>query len=63
MAQQSEIEVLVTDSDFKLALTNLRPSVSASEMEHYRTIQQQFVSQSVVTGKKKTGIERESKRL
>lgn len=49
MATPQEIEVLVTQDDFDLALSNLRPSVSAGEMEHYRTIQKQFKSQSVVT--------------
>ena len=42
MAKADEIEVKVGKGDFMGALEKLVPSVSADEMSHYRTVQQQF---------------------
>ncbi|KAK0228292.1 AAA-domain-containing protein [Armillaria fumosa] len=42
VASQEEINVVVTEDDFMLALNHLVPSVSEAEMRHYATIQQQF---------------------
>ncbi|KAL0947238.1 hypothetical protein HGRIS_013359 [Hohenbuehelia grisea] len=45
MASAQDIEVLVSQADFDLALHNLVPSVSQSEMDHYATVQQRFSGQ------------------
>ncbi|KAK0459470.1 AAA-domain-containing protein [Desarmillaria tabescens] len=42
VASQEEINVIVTEGDFTLALNHLVPSVSDAEMRHYANIQQQF---------------------
>lgn len=42
LATASEIEILVSQRDFEAALSELVPSVSAAEMEHYRVVQQKF---------------------
>jgi len=42
MAKPDEIEVKVGKGDFMGALEKLVPSVSADEMSHYRSVQQQF---------------------
>lgn len=42
MATPADIEVLVSQPDFELALRELKPSVSETEMEHYRQVQRQF---------------------
>ncbi|KAH8829712.1 AAA-domain-containing protein [Flagelloscypha sp. PMI_526] len=52
MASPTEIEVLVTWEDFIVALNNLRPSVSANEMQHYKTIQERFKSEGSKTSTK-----------
>ncbi|KAI0075811.1 AAA-domain-containing protein [Panus rudis PR-1116 ss-1] len=46
LAQPRDIEVLVTQSDFSDALSNLVPSVSPAEMEHYRRVQRMFSEDS-----------------
>ena len=46
MAAPEEIDVLVTKEDFDVALKNLVPSVSQSEMEHYARVQQRFSQKS-----------------
>ncbi|KAJ8515523.1 hypothetical protein ONZ45_g7081 [Pleurotus djamor] len=46
MATPSEIEVLVNKDDFDVALDNLVPSVSQSEMDHYAQVQQRFSQKS-----------------
>lgn len=46
MATPEEIDVLVTKEDFDIALKNLVPSVSQSEMEHYARVQQRFSQKS-----------------
>ncbi|GLB35223.1 putative ATPase family associated with various cellular activities (AAA) [Lyophyllum shimeji] len=42
MASAEDINVLVSQDDFDRALEDLVPSVSESEMEHYRSIQRRF---------------------
>jgi peroxin-6 len=42
LALPQDIEVLVSQRDFDMALQSLVPSVSQSEMEHYTTIQRRF---------------------
>ncbi|KAG7452765.1 AAA-domain-containing protein [Guyanagaster necrorhizus] len=42
VASQEEVNVIVTEDDFTLALNHLVPSVSEAEMRHYAIIQQQF---------------------
>jgi len=42
MASSDDIDVFVSREDFDLALNNLVPSVSQSEMEHYARIQHRF---------------------
>ncbi|KAL1730041.1 P-loop containing nucleoside triphosphate hydrolase protein [Schizophyllum commune] len=42
LASPKEIEVLVREEDFEVALRNLVPSVSQAEMEHYREVQKRF---------------------
>ncbi|KAJ7191062.1 AAA-domain-containing protein [Mycena pura] len=42
LASPDDIDVLVSQSDFDHALHNLTPSVSQSEMEHYKQVQQRF---------------------
>ncbi|KAH8108214.1 AAA-domain-containing protein [Cristinia sonorae] len=42
MAEPSDIAVLVTHEDFKIALDNLVPSVTPEEMAHYSQVQKQF---------------------
>lgn len=42
LASADDVEVLVSQRDFDTALHDLIPSVSQSEMEHYRGIQRQF---------------------
>ncbi|KAJ7771890.1 AAA-domain-containing protein [Mycena metata] len=42
LASPEDIDVLVSQSDFDLALRSLVPSVSQSEMDHYAHIQQRF---------------------
>ncbi|PFH47670.1 hypothetical protein AMATHDRAFT_67211, partial [Amanita thiersii Skay4041] len=44
MAQPHELEVIVKSVDFELALNNLIPSVSQSEMEHYASLKELFSS-------------------
>jgi peroxin-6 len=46
LASAEDIEVLVSQSDFQIALRNLVPSVSQSEMDHYAHIQQRFSRKS-----------------
>ncbi|KAJ7470448.1 P-loop containing nucleoside triphosphate hydrolase protein [Mycena latifolia] len=46
LASADDIEVLVSQRDFDLALANLVPSVSQSEMDHYAHIQKRFSRQS-----------------
>ncbi|KAG8958992.1 peroxisomal assembly protein [Tulasnella sp. 419] len=47
MATEAETDVLVSQSDFRLALQELVPSVSASEMEHYAAVQQKFAKDTI----------------
>jgi peroxin-6 len=42
LASTEDIEVLVSQQDFEKALSDLIPSVSQSEMDHYRDIQFRF---------------------
>ncbi|CAE6485565.1 unnamed protein product [Rhizoctonia solani] len=47
LATAAEIDVLVNQDDFERALSELVPSVSASELEHYREVQQKFASSTI----------------
>lgn len=47
LATPSEIEILVAQEDFQLALSELVPSVSRAEMDHYAQVQKRFSSSSV----------------
>ena len=42
LATPDEIQVLVSQRDFELALAELVPSVSQAEMDHYKTVQAKF---------------------
>jgi peroxin-6 len=42
MATPADSEVLVSQEDFELALRELKPSVSETEMQHYAEVQRQF---------------------
>jgi len=42
MATDSETDVVVVVGDFENALRELMPSVSQTEMEHYRSVQARF---------------------
>lgn len=42
MALEHDVQVLVTQRDFDLALSQLKPSVTESEMQHYADIQRLF---------------------
>ena len=44
MALERDVQVLVTQHDFDLALSQLKPSVTESEMQHYTYIQRLFSS-------------------
>jgi peroxin-6 len=44
MALERDVQVLVTQHDFDLALSQLKPSVTESEMQHYAYIQRLFSS-------------------
>jgi len=44
MAFERDVQVLVTQHDFDLALSQLKPSVTESEMQHYTYIQRLFSS-------------------
>ncbi|CCO34592.1 Peroxisomal biogenesis factor 6 AltName: Full=ClaPEX6 [Rhizoctonia solani AG-1 IB] len=47
LATPTETDVLVDQGDFERALAELVPSVSASELEHYREVQQKFASSTI----------------
>ncbi len=47
LAKPEELEVLVGQEDFERALSELVPSVSASEMEHYASVQRQFSAETI----------------
>ncbi|KAG8681830.1 peroxisomal assembly protein [Ceratobasidium sp. 395] len=47
LATAAETDVLVNADDFFKALNELVPSVSASELEHYREVQQKFASSTI----------------
>ena len=44
MALERDVQVLVTQHDFDLALSQLKPSVTESEMQHYAHIERLFSS-------------------
>ncbi|KZT03423.1 AAA-domain-containing protein [Laetiporus sulphureus 93-53] len=49
LATPAEMEVLVSHADFDAALSELIPSVSQAEMEHYARIQQRFSQETINT--------------
>lgn len=50
MATSEDTEVLVTHDDFERAFHGLVPSVSPSEMDHYKRIQHHFSHKSTGVG-------------
>ncbi|GAA5840290.1 hypothetical protein JCM11251_006686 [Rhodosporidiobolus azoricus] len=52
MATSAEIEVLVAQQDFDAALSELVPSVSQAEMQHYATVQQRFSAETMNSAEK-----------
>ena len=42
MATERDVQVLVTQDDFDLALSQLKPSVTESELQHYASIRELF---------------------
>jgi peroxin-6 len=59
IAKPADIEVLVSQDDFELALKELKPSVSEAEMDAYRKVQQQFQQSEDCRGEAK--VERQGK--
>lgn len=57
MATSEETDVLVSRKDFELALSELVPSVSQGEMEHYAEVQRKFASDTINAIKDKEEIE------
>ncbi|KAF8609951.1 AAA-domain-containing protein [Ceratobasidium sp. AG-I] len=57
MATPAETDVLVNSEDFFKALGELIPSVSASELEHYREVQQKFASSTINSAEKEAALE------
>ncbi len=53
MAEPVDTDVLVSSVDFEQALAELVPSVSQSELEHYKTVQQRFTNDALATNKGK----------
>ncbi|KAH7103789.1 AAA-domain-containing protein [Auriculariales sp. MPI-PUGE-AT-0066] len=47
LATPAEISVLVSQEDFELALFELVPSVSQSELDHYATVQARFANETI----------------
>jgi peroxin-6 len=60
LATPAEIDVLVNSDDFNRALDELIPSVSASELEHYREVQQKFASSTINSVEKEEAALEES---
>lgn len=57
MATPAETDVLVNSEDFFKALDELIPSVSASELEHYREVQQKFASSTINSAEKEAALQ------
>ncbi|KAJ1309501.1 hypothetical protein OPQ81_006276 [Rhizoctonia solani] len=57
LATPAEVDVFVNRDDFERALSELIPSVSASELEHYREVQQKFASSTINSVEKEQGIQ------
>lgn len=47
MASPEDIDVLVSQEDFDVALRDLIPSVSQAEMGHYARVQRQFSQETI----------------
>jgi len=47
LAAQAEIDVLVNQDDFELALRELIPSVSEAELQHYAEVQAKFSNETI----------------
>lgn len=60
LATPAEIDVLVNGDDFGRALDELVPSVSASELEHYREVQQKFASSTINSAEKEEALKQAS---
>ncbi|QRV99956.1 AAA family ATPase [Ceratobasidium sp. AG-Ba] len=59
IATPAETDVLVNADDFFKALDELIPSVSASELEHYREVQQKFASSTINSLEKEDAVTEE----
>lgn len=57
LATPAEIDVLVNSDDFERAQNELVPSVSASELEHYREVQQKFASSTINSAEKEETLQ------
>lgn len=57
MATSEETDVLVSRKDFELALSELVPSVSQGEMDHYAEVQRKFASDTINAIKDKEDTE------
>lgn len=53
MATSAETDVLVSRTDFELALRELVPSVSQGEMDHYAEVQRKFANDTINAIKEK----------
>ncbi|CAE6420314.1 unnamed protein product, partial [Rhizoctonia solani] len=60
LASPAETDVLVNQDDFERALSELVPSVSTSELEHYREVQQKFASSTINSVEKEPGVSEEN---
>ncbi|CAE6443953.1 unnamed protein product [Rhizoctonia solani] len=60
LATPAQIDVLVNGDDFERALSELVPSVSTSELEHYREVQQKFASSTINSVEKEQDVLGES---
>lgn len=47
LASSSDTDVLVSRADFEIALRELIPSVSKSEMNHYSSVQRRFAGETL----------------
>lgn len=52
LATPAEIEVLVSQRDFELSLSELVPSVSKAEMLHYKTVQARYSGETMNSDEK-----------
>ncbi|POY70700.1 hypothetical protein BMF94_6283 [Rhodotorula taiwanensis] len=63
IATPAEIDVLVAQQDFEAALSELVPSVSRAEMQHYKTVQQRFSAETMNSDDKMAEKEKKQEEL